>query len=184
MDRDNLTPRHGILRRDLIPRYFIHGKWQLEQSGTWSHVSHTGPAATTMPGTGTDVIIGNGNTVTFTGNTNVVANTATGTWIMSGATLNAVSFDFNVWGTLRIDGQLLNGGILTGDFDLYATGEIPVFDEIRYGVSGFRVPYAIYTLMLLHSTEYNLLMVEQYLPMVFRFACRLRRRQLFHFFLT
>ena len=111
-----------------------NGNWN--NPGTWSHVSHTGPAATTTPGTGTDVIIGNGNTVTLTGNTNVVANTATGTWIMSGATLNAASFDFNVWGTLRIDGQLLNGGILTGDFDLYATGEIPVFDEIHYGVSG------------------------------------------------
>ena len=111
-----------------------NGNWN--NPGTWSHVSHTGPAATTTPGTGTDVIIGNGNTVTFTGNTNVVANTATGTWIMSGATLNAASFDFNVWGTLRIDGQLLNAGILTGDFDLYATGEIPVFDEIHYGISG------------------------------------------------
>ena len=111
-----------------------NGNWN--NPGTWSHVSHTGPAATTTPGTGTDVIIGNGNTVTLTGNTNVVANTATGTWIMTGATLNAASFDFNVWGTLRIDGQLLNGGILTGDFDLYATGEIPVFDEIHYGVSG------------------------------------------------
>ena len=111
-----------------------NGNWN--NPGTWSHVSHTGPAATTTPGTGTDVIIGNGNTVTLTGNTNVVANTATGTWIMSGATLNAASFDFNVWGTLRIDGQLLNAGILTGDFDLYATGEIPVFDEIHYGISG------------------------------------------------
>ena len=111
-----------------------NGNWN--NPGTWSHVGHTGPAATTTPGTGTDVIIGNGNTVTFTGNTNVVGNTATGTWIMSGATLNAASFDFNVWGTLRIDGQLLNAGILTGDYDLYAGTEIPVFEEVHYGITG------------------------------------------------
>ncbi|HEX6223096.1 MAG TPA: gliding motility-associated C-terminal domain-containing protein [Chryseolinea sp.] len=110
-----------------------NGNWN--SPATWSHVGHAGPAATTTPGTGTDVIIGNGNTVTFTGNTGVVANTVTGTWIMSGATLDAASFDFTVWGTLRIEGQLLNAGLLTGDFELYATGEIPVFEEIHYGLS-------------------------------------------------
>lgn len=111
-----------------------NGNWN--SPSTWSHVSHVGPAATTTPGTGSDVIIGNGHTVTLTGNTNVVANTSTGTWIQSGAILDAASFDFNIWGTLNIEGQFLNAGILTGDFDLYATGEIPVFDEIHYGVSG------------------------------------------------
>lgn len=110
------------------------GNWN--SPATWSHVDHTGPAATTTPGTGTDVIIGNGHTVTLAGSTSVVANTTKGTEIMSGATLDAAGFDLSVWGRLSIDGTLLNGGILSGMFDLYAAGEIPVFDEIHYGVSG------------------------------------------------
>ena len=44
----------------------------------------------------------------------------------------------NVWGTLNIEGQLLNGGILTGDFELRATGNIPVFDEIHTALLGSR----------------------------------------------
>ena len=111
-----------------------NGNWN--SPGTWSHVSHTGPAATTTPGTGTDVIIGNGHTVTLTGNEGVVGNTSTGTWIMSGAALDASGFDLSVWGTLRIDGALQNPGILSGMFDLYASGGIPVFEEIHYGVTG------------------------------------------------
>lgn len=110
------------------------GNWS--NPNTWSHVSHTGPAATITPGTGADVIIDNGHTVTLTGNTSVVGATTKGTHIMTGATLDAAGFDMEVWGTLRIDGAFLNTGILSGMFELYASGEIPVFDEIHYGVSG------------------------------------------------
>ncbi len=121
-----------------------NGNWNTPN--TWSNVSHTGPAASTSPGTGTDVIIGNGHTVTLTGNTSAVANTAVGTWIMSGATLNAATYDLDVWGTLRIDGQLLNAGALAGTFNLYASGGIPVFDELQYGVAAIPgSPCNIYT---------------------------------------
>jgi gliding motility-associated-like protein len=112
-----------------------NGNWGT--ASTWSHTGHTGPPATTSPGTGSDVIIGNGNTVTFTSDESVVGATSTGTWIQTGATLNAATFDFHVWGTLRIDGQLINAGVLSGTFDLYATGSIPIFEEIQYGVSGW-----------------------------------------------
>lgn len=111
-----------------------NGNWN--NASTWSHMGHTGPPSTFPPGTGSDVIIGNGHTVTLTGNTTAVANTTAGTTIMAGSTLNANAFDLEVWGALRIDGQLLNGGILSGMFDLYATGQIPVFDEIHYGNTG------------------------------------------------
>jgi gliding motility-associated-like protein len=111
-----------------------NGSW--DDQNTWSHIGHSGLPASTTPGTGSDVIIGAGHTVTLGSNTAVVANTATGTWIMSGATLDAASYDFEVWGTLRIDGQLVNGGVLSGDFNLYSTGGIPIFNEIQYGVSG------------------------------------------------
>jgi gliding motility-associated-like protein len=112
-----------------------NGNWN--NSNTWSHVGHTGPPATNTPGTGHDVVVGNGHTVTLTGNTTVVGNSPAGTWIQSGATLDAALNEFHVWGTLRIDGQLVNGGILSGMFELYASGGIPVFDEIQYGVSGY-----------------------------------------------
>ncbi len=42
--------------------------WNL--ATTWSNVSHTGPAAATIPGLNDVVIIGNGNTVNLTGNQN------------------------------------------------------------------------------------------------------------------
>ena len=111
-----------------------NGNWN--SPSTWSHEGHSGAAATVTPGTGTDVIIGNGHTVTLTSNEGVVANTTKGTEIMPGATLDAAGFELNVWGRLAIDGTLLNGGILSGMFDLYAASDIPVFDEIHYGVSG------------------------------------------------
>ena len=111
-----------------------NGNWG--NPATWSHVGHTGPAATITPGTGADVTIGNGHTVTLTSDVGVVASTSQGTTVMSGATLDAAGFELTVWGALRIDGALLNGGILSGMFDLYAAGEIPVFDEIHYGVDG------------------------------------------------
>lgn len=116
-----------------------NGNWN--DVDTWSHEGHIGVIATSTPGTGSDVIIGNGHTVTLTGSTSVVGNTATGTWIMSGATLDAAGNDFSVWGTLRIVGQLTNAGVLSGMFDLYASGGIPVFDEIHYGVTG--IPGAV-----------------------------------------
>ncbi len=110
-----------------------NGNWS--SASTWSHVSHTGPAATSVPGVGSDVIIGNGHTVTLTSNTEVGGSATNVTTILSGATLNAASYDFDIWGTLRIDGQFTNAGILSGLFDLYATGSIPAFDEIHYGIS-------------------------------------------------
>ncbi|WP_276372285.1 gliding motility-associated C-terminal domain-containing protein [Chryseolinea sp. H1M3-3] len=108
------------------------GNW--DSPATWSHLSHTGPAATLTPGTGSDVVIGNGHTVTLTSTTGVVANT-TGTTIASGGILDAASYELEVWGALTIDGQLINGGVLSGVFDLYATSGIPVFNEIHYGIS-------------------------------------------------
>ena len=111
-----------------------NGNWN--NPSTWSHVSHTGTPATITPGTGHDVVVGNGHTVTLSGSTSVVAKSPAGTWIQSGATLDAALNEFHVWGTLRIDGQLVNGGILSGAFNLYASGGIPIFDEIQYGVSG------------------------------------------------
>ncbi len=111
-----------------------NGNW--DSPATWSHEGHSGAAATITPGTGADVIIGNGHTVTLTTNEAVVAATTKGTEIMPGATLDAAGFSLTVWGRLAIDGTLLNGGILSGMFQLYAASEIPVFDEIHYGVSG------------------------------------------------
>lgn len=110
-----------------------NGNWGT--TSTWSHVGHAGPAATNTPGTGSDVYIGNGHTVTLTGTTNVVANTA-GVLVEAGGTLNANNQEFHVWGPLQIDGQLTNGGILSGTFELHSSSGVPVFTELRYGVSG------------------------------------------------
>jgi gliding motility-associated-like protein len=132
-----VLPTAWNFKTELDPNIYYsrqNGNWN--STSTWSHAGHTGPPATSTPGTGTDVIIGNAHTVTLTGNTGVVGNTAVGTWIMSGATLDAASYDLNVWGTLRIDGTLSNPGILSGMFDLYASGSIPIFEEIHYGVTG------------------------------------------------
>jgi gliding motility-associated-like protein len=120
-----------------------NGSWN--SPSTWSHVSHAGPPATNVPGTGTDVFIGNGHTVTLTGYTGAVGNSS-GVVIEPGGILNASNQEFHVWGILQIDGQLINGGVLSGTFDLYASGGIPVFDQIQYGTGGIpNAPCDIFT---------------------------------------
>ncbi len=98
---------------------------------TWSHESHSGTAGTTTPGTGSDVEIGPGHTVTLQGPDGMVGVT-TGLHVAAGGTFDLNHQSFEIWGDFRIDGTLVNGGILSGIFDLYSTG-LPIFDEIQYG---------------------------------------------------
>lgn len=120
-----------------------NGNWN--DPNTWSNTGHTGTAGSITPGTGADVIIGNGNTVTLSGSvTSVVQASAAGISVLSGATLDMNFNAFEVWGNLRIDGAITNPGTLQGEWHLYSS-ILPIFDRMDYGSMGPVVNCSLHT---------------------------------------
>ncbi|HYG19107.1 MAG TPA: Ig-like domain-containing protein, partial [Ohtaekwangia sp.] len=111
-------------------KYYSRADGDWDDPNTWSHTGHSGPPVPNTPGTGSDITIGNGNTVTLSGNVGAIA-ADDGLLIEPGATLDMNGYNLTVWGDIRIEGTLLNGGTLSGIWNLYATG-LPVFDRIEY----------------------------------------------------
>lgn len=83
------------------------GNWN--DINTWSHVSHAGPVATSIPNSQNDIFIGNGHTVTLTGPTTYMANSS-GLTIESGGTLDANGQTLQIAGAFTIVGDFINPG--------------------------------------------------------------------------
>jgi gliding motility-associated-like protein len=117
-------------------KYFSRQSGSWHDVNTWSHEGH-GSSATpvsSLPGTGADVEIGAGHTVTMLDNASVVA-ANTGLVIQTGGALDMNNLSLNLWGDFRNEGTLLNGGILSGFYDIYST-ELPIFQRLDVGVNG------------------------------------------------
>jgi gliding motility-associated-like protein len=108
------------------------GNWN--DPNTWSFESHSGiPAGDTPGGTGMDAEIGPGHTVTLTANASLNG-ASEGLVVQAGGVLDmAGDFELNVWGYVRINGTLLNGGVLSGIWNLHSAA-LPIFKRLEYGV--------------------------------------------------
>jgi gliding motility-associated-like protein len=90
-----------------------NGNWN--DMNTWSHVGHSGPAVTSLPGcTGCDATIGSGHTVTMTTDASSYGATP-GLTISAGATLNAAGFTLTIGGNFSIAGSFINAGEIHSD---------------------------------------------------------------------
>lgn len=118
-------------------KYYSRQSGDWDDLNTWSHVGHGAgdPPVTSLPGTGSDVEIGAGHTVTMTQNETVVGNSE-GVVVQAGGTLDMQHFELHVWGDFRIEGTMINGGILSGIWTL-SSATLPVFDGLSVGVGGF-----------------------------------------------
>lgn len=115
-------------------KYYSRTSGDFSDENTWSHEGHNGPPVAFLPGTGADVEIGPGHVVTMSMNEGIVGD-ETGVVIKAGGTLDMNHHELNLWGELRIEGTLLNGGTLSGMWELWST-ELPVFDKLSVGISG------------------------------------------------
>lgn len=111
-----------------------NGNW--DDVNTWSNVSHTGPAATDLPGcTNCSVFIGNGHTVTLTAALSTYGNVE----IAPGATLEVNNQDLFIAGIFDIQGDILNVGRLSTSFcDATvnnSSGNLLVVDELIINTS-------------------------------------------------
>lgn len=108
------------------------GAWS--DPNTWSYVGHNGPGGATI-GTGTDVIIGNGHTITLTENSGLAGNIL-GLVIEEGATLDGNGFNFSVMGRVELNGSFTNAS-LSGAFQLWSDEPYVVLDYLNYGIEGW-----------------------------------------------
>jgi gliding motility-associated-like protein len=121
-----------------LSQYYSRQSGPYDDPNTWTNdPSHSGPAVSFGPGSGIDTHIGSGHTVILTDFTTVEQNNS-GLTIEVGGTLNANNFTLDAFGSgIQIDGTLLNGGELSGMFDLAASSGAPIFYEVNCGFTGF-----------------------------------------------
>ncbi len=111
------------------------GNWN--DVNSWSHVSHTGPAVTNPPGTGSNAELGSGHTIKLTANQIITGDLI----INAGSNFDFNGFVFETRGNFTIGGNIKNGpnnfgGTLTGSFTLNSTNGTPIFTRIDYGIPG------------------------------------------------
>ncbi len=106
-----------------------NGDW--ENGNSWSMESHTGAPAESGPqGTGSEVFIGNYDSIYMSKDVFISSKTLT---IRKGALLDANGFALNVSGILKIDGSIINGGELQTSLcglSIYSYNKIPVFNNL------------------------------------------------------
>jgi hypothetical protein len=110
-------------------KFYSIGSGSWHSASTWSHDGHGGSPASGYPSSGHEVFIGNGHTVTLGDNA-----TAENVHIEVGGALDMQGgLALDVSGDFLIEGTLLNGGVLSGSFNITAPTAIPVFTQIQYG---------------------------------------------------